>query len=150
MHVISYVSTPTIDRQALPGEIENIVDFAQKRNKASGVTGVLFCTDHNFFQTIEGNEVQVREIYGSIEKDSRHINVSKLIDEPLDKRCFADWSLDTFFIDNHELINPETIRLLQAIYTRNFGMDTSGLIEFVKKMVDEMDTFKIKMLPNDG
>jgi hypothetical protein len=147
MHVISYISSATASEDYVQKEVLDIVDVATSRNKANDVTGVLFYANSFFFQTIEGHERQLREIYSSIEKDPRHHTINKIIDEPIDSRAISDWSLDTFYIDNPSLINPQTIGLLQAIYVRNYGVDTSGLIEFVKKMIDEMDTFKILSEP---
>lgn len=143
MHVISYISNANVSETAIHDEIVKIVDVAQSKNKAHGVTGVLFYANDYFFQTIEGNEPELRKIYKSIEKDPRHSNINKLVDEPITDRAFVDWSLDTFYIDNPALINPQSIGLLQALYVRNFGVDKTGLIEFLKKMIDEMDTFKI-------
>ena len=112
-----------------------------------GITGVLFCANNYFFQTIEGNEPELRRVYESIENDQRHKNINKLIDEKVESRYFTDWMLDTYYVDNPELINPTTIQLLQALYVQNFGVNSGDLIEFVKKMIDEMDTFKILHTP---
>lgn len=73
----------------------------------------------------------------------RHSRITKLIDQPVPERSFKDWSLETFYIDNPEIINPTTLKLLREIYVLNFGVSASGLLGFVKKMIDEMDTFKI-------
>ena len=143
MHVISYVSNSTIDQRNLHSEIAKIVSTAQLANKQSGITGVLFYENDHFFQVIEGEEDDLRKVYHSIEQDPRHKDLNKLVDQQTNERAFPDWSLDTFYIDSPELINPKTIRMLQELYEYNFGVGTTGLIGFVKKMIDEMDTYKI-------
>ena len=147
MHVISYVSNSTIVKDSVQAEISNIVDVAQKKNFEHGVTGVLFFENEHFFQTIEGPEDDLRKIFDSIERDNRHHELNKLIDEPIAERAFPDWSMDAFYIDSPELVKPETIRTLQTLYVQNFGVDTVGLVEFIKRMIDEIDTFKIERSP---
>lgn len=147
MHVISYISNSTAAPDLVEREIEDIVKVSQSRNAKMGITGVLFCANNYFFQTIEGNEPELRRVYESIESDPRHKNINKLIDEKVEERFFTDWMLDTYYVDNPELINPTTIQLLQALYVQNFGVNSGDLIEFVKKMIDEMDTFKILHTP---
>ena len=80
LHVISYISNSTAAPDLVQDEIEDIVKVAQRRNAENGITGVLFYANNYFFQTIEGNESDLREIYGSIENDPRHKNINKLID----------------------------------------------------------------------
>ena len=147
MHMISYVSNSAMKPAVVRDEVVSIVNIAEQKNKLHGVTGVLFYENDHFFQTIEGEEADLRRIYASIEKDNRHQQIVKLLDEPINMRTFKDWALGTFYIDNPGLINPQTLKLLRELYIQNFGVSASGLIEFVKKMVDEMDTFKILQTP---
>jgi len=147
MHMISYVSDSTINQNNIKNEIGNLVSTAHQNNKQLGLTGVLFYENDHFFQTIEGKESNLRKIYTAIEKDNRHNRIIKLIDEPIRARTFNDWSLETFYVDNPDLINPQTLKLLRELYIQNFGVSATGLIEFVKKMIDEMDTFKIMKTP---
>ena len=44
-------------------------------NPASGVTGMLLYGNGTFLQALEGDEKVVADLYGKIEKDSRHIDV---------------------------------------------------------------------------
>lgn len=143
MHIISYVSESLIPSEHIHSELASIADSARVYNNENSITGVLFYQNDHFFQTIEGNEEDIRGLYNALEFDRRHRVVNKLVDQPSVKRCFPDWSMDTFFVDNPDIINPTTLHLLKALYYQNFGGDALGLIEFIKKMVDEMDTFRI-------
>ena len=147
LRMISYVSDSVIQEDARRSELEKIVDTAQRSNAMKGITGVLFSEGDHFFQTIEGEEGPLRDLYQSIENDHRHQGLNKLVDEPIPERAFADWSLDTFYLESPELVNPETIKHLTSLYVQNIGVDPAGLVEFVKKMIDEMDTFKILRTP---
>lgn len=143
MHMISYVSDVMIRPPVIKNEMVDIVSTAQKNNKNLDVTGVLFFENNHFFQIIEGNEPNLRQLYETIERDDRHSRITKLLDQPVPERTFNDWSLESFYVDNPTLISPKTLQLLRELYVQNFGVSASGLLEFVKKMVDEMDTFKI-------
>ncbi len=42
-----------------------------------------------------------------------------------------------------EVVDGDMISLIQKIYDRSFSMNTKDLVEFHKRMIDEVDTFKI-------
>ena len=124
-------------------EMINIVEEAQINNDRNNLTGVLFYENKHFFQIIEGEEKNLRNVFTAIENDGRHCRLTKLIDQPVPKRTFTQWSLETFYVDNLSIINPRTLRLLRELYVQNFGVSANGLLEFVEKMVNDMDDFKI-------
>ena len=143
MHLVVYISKLNKLMQNAEEVVSDIVQNAKKKNQALGITGVLLYENGHFLQALEGDEKVVNELYNIINKDTRHSDVSKLIDETIDSRAFPDWSLDTFFIDSPDLVNKETISHLHKVYANSFDLDSKKLIEFIKKMVDELDTFKI-------
>ena len=143
MHLIVYMSSTTLSKEEVEREMANIATTAQDHNAKQDITGVLFFENGHFLQALEGEEATLRELYKKIGNDPRHTNINTLVDTPITKRSFSDWSMDTFFVDTPELINPETIKTIRSLYSRTFDMNTQNLISFIKKMVDEMDTFKI-------
>ena len=143
MHMISYVSDVMIAPHMIKDEMINIVNEAQINNDRNNLTGVLFYENKHFFQIIEGEEKNLRNVFTAIENDGRHCRLTKLIDQPVPKRTFTQWSLETFYVDNLSIINPRTLRLLRELYVQNFGVSANGLLEFVEKMVNDMDDFKI-------
>ena len=148
MHLIVYVSKLSKLKQSAEDVVSDIVQNAKKKNQALGITGVLLYENGHFLQALEGDKEVVNALYSIINKDSRHNDVSKLIDETINARAFPDWSLDTFFIDSPDLVNTETISHLHKLYANSFNLDSKNLIEFIKKMVDELDTFKILTTPD--
>lgn len=141
--MISYVSDVMIAPHMIKDEMINIVEEAQINNDRNNLTGVLFYENKHFFQIIEGEEKNLRNVFTAIENDGRHCRLTKLIDQPVPKRTFTQWSLETFYVDNPSIINPRTLRLLRELYVQNFGVSANGLLEFVEKMVNDMDDFKI-------
>ncbi len=145
MHTITYVSESLLPVGEARMDLERLVGSAQRRNEGLSVTGVLFLENEHFVQTIEGPVDPLKQLFGKIEKDQRHHRITKLIDEPIITRAFSDWSLDTFYIDNPELINTQMLQTLRSLYRQSFGTNTDNLIDFMKKMIDEIDTFKIQL-----
>ncbi|SLN61613.1 BLUF domain-containing protein [Pseudooctadecabacter jejudonensis] len=147
MHLISYVSTSLVPPRFAEAELTNITKTAVRRNARTDITGVLFFQGEHFFQVIEGEKANLDRLYAELEDDPRHRNLVKLIDQPIPARQLSDWSMDSFFVDNPEIVNPKTLALIQALYTHNFGIDAPDLIEFTKRMIDEMDTYRIEREP---
>jgi len=151
LHLISYVSSSLIEPPRIAAELEAISDASVSNNKQVDITGVLFFQNNHFFQVIEGSEAELRRLYRSLEHDRRHRDLAIIADHPVKNRSFGDWSMDTFFVDRPEMINPRTLALLQALYHENFAGDAQELIDFTKTMIDEMDTFRIRAeLKNKG
>lgn len=123
--------------------LADIVKACSKHNKANEVTGVLFYENRNFVQALEGEEEAVRSTLARIKKDPRHTNLKILVDKPIKERCFSNWAMDTFFVKHPELVDSEMLSLIQKMYDRNFDVNTRDLVEFHKRMIDEVDTFKI-------
>jgi len=143
MHLIVYISKFVENSDGIESILENIVRTAKVKNKMSGITGVLFYENGHFLQALEGEKTTIEATYKKIENDPRHNQIIKIIDEPIEKRSFDDWSLDTFYIDTPALINMDTLVSFQKLYEQCFKLNTKNLMDFIKQMVDELDTFKI-------
>jgi hypothetical protein len=81
---------------ASPFTCEQLVDLAMQaggRNRTLDISGVLLVDRNCFFQILEGHHDFVRDIHASIERDSRHQGLFKVVDEPISRRAFAGWSM---------------------------------------------------------
>ncbi len=143
MHLIVYISKFAQNSDSAETVLSNIVEYSKHRNKELGITGVLFYENGHFLQALEGDENIIRSKYEKISRDQRHDEVIKIIDKPIESRSFPDWSLDTFYIDSPALIDTDTIVSFQKLYEHCFQMDSKNLMDFIKQMVNELDTFKI-------
>ena len=65
----------------------------RKRNAELGVSGILLSVEASFFQLLEGEAAIVKSLYDRISADKRHANILKLIEEPIEKRDFSEWSM---------------------------------------------------------
>lgn len=84
-------------------EIVAILTHARTKNARLGVTGMLVHLDGSFFQVLEGAPDVLAELFATIAADPRHRSVVKLIEEPLEKRSFADWSMGYSEVTRSEL-----------------------------------------------
>lgn len=74
-------------------ELVDLLAFARNFNSRNGLTGMLLYVDESFFQILEGDPKTLHDLYSRIEQDKRHTRLIKLIDMPIEKRTFSDWSM---------------------------------------------------------
>lgn len=94
---------------------------ARNRNERLEVTGLLLYAEGRFVQVLEGEESNVLTLYDDIQNDSRHINVTTLAENKIDKRMFPDWTMGyknidlehyrnipglSLFLDNDQISEP--------------------------------------------
>lgn len=83
-------------------ELDDFLTLIRKKNKDRGVTGLLLYKDEAFIQLIEGNKATIDDLFTIISKDSRHSNILMLLEEPINKRAFPDWSMGFLRINNNQ------------------------------------------------
>lgn len=84
---------------------ELIALLAQSRNNNlhTDITGMLLYMEGCFFQVLEGEADQLERLFDKISKDPRHHDVMKLILEPIEERCFSNWTMGFQHITKEEL-----------------------------------------------
>ena len=83
--------------------LQEILATARERNAAYGVTGMLLYIDGSFFQVLEGHPEAVHELYARIAGDRRHTQTLKLLEEEVQERSFAQWSMGYAEVTREEL-----------------------------------------------
>lgn len=73
--------------------LRELLDDSRVRNERAGITGMLLYADGSFFQVIEGPAEAVSELFARIVADRRHEHVTRIIEEPIPRRSFGDWSM---------------------------------------------------------
>lgn len=74
-------------------ELLALLAQSRKNNFHTDITGMLLYMEGCFFQVIEGQPNQLEMLFEKIAKDPRHHDVMKLILEPIEARCFNNWSM---------------------------------------------------------
>ena len=88
-------------------ELTKILESARGANAKRGVTGMLLHSEGSFFQVLEGKEETLNALFAAIAADPRHKLVTKIIDEPIARRDFADWTMGFAEASAAELMSVE-------------------------------------------
>jgi len=80
-----------------------LLEESRRNNVRDGITGLLLYRGGNFMQLLEGEEDVVRRTHARILNDTRHRQVMTLLQEPIDARAFADWSMAFGNLDDPEV-----------------------------------------------
>jgi hypothetical protein len=74
-------------------ELLQLTNAAAARNRREALTGLMLYDDSRFYQWLEGPEVGVDRIMGSIRQDPRHTDIEVLSNQTTDGRAFGDWAM---------------------------------------------------------
>ena len=107
---ISYLSVPT--RTLSLEDRESIYNKAKVSNRKLDITGILYKTDENFFQILEGESEIIDEIFSKIKKDSRHHHIQKLLEINIAHKIF-----DTFTTGSEILEGANTLYGIQEYFS---------------------------------
>ena len=91
MHAIAYVSSASWN--LLDEQVDRILSEARRLNALNGITGVLLYCDGNFMQYLEGEESAVRDTFARIRASESHYQVNELMNQPIERREFAGWTM---------------------------------------------------------
>lgn len=89
---ISYISKTT--KAMSQDDLEAILRISRENNARLGITGMLLYGNNTFVQILEGEEKAVNELVEKIKRDSRHTDFHVLKKKTIDRREYADWSMD--------------------------------------------------------
>ncbi len=82
-------------------EVGRIVESAQSRNLARGITGVLVFGSGVFFQWIEGPAAEIQNLIASLRRDPRHYDVVALDwSEEKRERLYPNWEMEQVKADD--------------------------------------------------
>ena len=84
-------------------DLVSLLEQARNHNASVDVTGMLLYHDHCFFQVLEGPRDAVHELAEKIEKDPRHTQMTVIIDEPVHRRSFGEWTMGFAHVSEQDL-----------------------------------------------
>ena len=112
-------------------EVGRIVEAAQRRNLASGITGVLVFGSGVFFQWIEGSAAQVQKLIASLHRDPRHYDIVALDrSEENRERLYPNWEMEQVEADNIRAV------LLDALESAEDQNNVAAL----RRILDHLDS----------
>lgn len=84
-----------------------LLEQSRSRNAKQAVTGMLLYVEGMFFQLLEGEEKDVKEIYEAVARDDRNKWNIVLLEEKIDERTFPDWSMGFKQLSGNDLSTME-------------------------------------------
>ena len=111
-----YRSQSLIDPAQRSPELASIFTTARSNNRGHAITGALMVTDTTFVQALEGEEDEVRALYETIEKDSRHEQVD-VLEQTEAPRAFGRWAMAEVATDDRPdrrlVSNPSSAEIVK-------------------------------------
>ncbi len=83
-----------------PGDLAGLLEQARSNNAAREVTGCLLYAARNFLQLLEGPDDAVLETFAKISRDSRHTEVTELLNADRAVPTFNAWWMAFFNLDH--------------------------------------------------
>ena len=83
-----------------------MLEQSRRNNPRQGITGILCCNSEQFIQVLEGGRDEVCELYNTIARDPRHLQVRILVYEEIAERRFGGWTMGQVEIDK---VNPSLL-----------------------------------------
>jgi len=128
---LAYASEATFEakpaEQGVEPHVARILMTSRTNNARHEIVGGLYYGDGHFFQYLEGEEEAVRSTFKRIIADGRHRNVRTLIEAPLTRRTFSNWSM------KYVPASSDVRRLLSK-----HGLETFNPVQFSAEQCEEM------------
>jgi hypothetical protein len=135
MHLIVYTSEYIGRKEDINPVLDDIVKKSKINNPEHGITGLLFYHNQRFIQVLEGEKDSLEGLMSILEKDNRHKNIQRILDQPIKKRGFRDWNMDSLNLSEDQDIDPDELIRIRDAYKKHLLVDSKFLVEFYKAML---------------
>lgn len=135
MHLIVYTSEYIGRDEDINSTLDDLVRKSQINNPEFGITGLLFYHNRRFIQVLEGDRDALEGLMSILEKDNRHKNIQRILDQPIKKRGFQDWNMDSLNLSEHQHIDPDELIRIRDAYKKHLLVDSRFLVELYKAML---------------
>ena len=132
MHLVVYISKYTGARNEIDSVLSDISKHAASSNKRLWITGLLFFHEGYFLQLIEGRKEDLEILMSKLERDPRHCDLHRIVDEAISGRSFEEWRMDSFNLNDFDKLDLDSVKAILDVYKRNYTMDAGDLILFFK------------------
>lgn len=93
MKQFCYVSEATATKPQLLEDLRNILSEARNFNHQHHICGVLYFSEGQFFQCIEGEHEVMQQLIEKLRKDQRHQDFKFFEPKEINQPLFSDWSM---------------------------------------------------------
>ena len=140
---ISYISKAT--KAMSQDDLEEILRTSRENNARLGITGMLLYGNKTFVQILEGEEKAVNELVEKIKQDSRHADFQVLKKKTIDRREYADWSMDFKRVSGEDFQSVKGLEnLVEMDFNSTFLASHASIVESL------MEHFRMEQLRKIG
>lgn len=123
-------------------DLNDILETSRRNNEKQGITGALCYSPLGFLQCLEGPSDVINELYGSLIRDDRHVDVTLLAYSGIHQRRFARWAMAYIRAD-------EVDRLILRKYSAQctfdpFAMSAEQALGFLAEITVEREASRVK------
>lgn len=121
---VFYVSRVAHALSAL--EVQGILLTSQRNNRHRDLTGCLMYSGRHFAQTLEGAPHDLAPLLERIVADPRHTGCQLLLDHPVERRRYPDWSMG--YLYSLDLVDRLEALLAGPTLTREDALEAMSAI----------------------
>ena len=106
-----------VSRAAHPmseGGLGDLLVEAREYNAANDITGLLLFGGEHFYQILEGDENDVRALFGRIELDRRHVDVTLISTREIPDRSFPRWWMGFKALPNTDITSQPAFHQIRG------------------------------------
>lgn len=129
MKAIMYKSIPSEGIEK--NKFQELLQNSQERNQLHHITGYIFLSRTKIVQLIEGDDTTIDALYNRIKNDTRHVEVSIILDKQIEKRTMMNWNMAVLDFWNDKKATFDEFSLLDKLYS-------STDIELIKAFQEEI------------
>ena len=137
-----YVSRLAPSRHSVETIFRGILATARSRNEALNITGLLAYADGYFVQLLEGERAEVLQLYASITRDERHLDVSILSSTKITRRTHATWAMGGALLSNRPI---NMVLQLQQMRGKTVVFQTAVAVVCQESRFAQMDLAQVKV-----
>ena len=135
MHLIIYTSEYIGREEDIDDVLADIVTRSKINNLEFDITGLLFYHNGRFIQVLEGDRDSLEGLMSILEKDGRHQNIQRIVDQTIKKRAFEEWSMDSLNLSEDATIDPDELIRIRDAYKKHLLVDSRLMVELYKAML---------------
>lgn len=122
----------TSDKLAQEVALLTLLQQSRRANARDGITGVLLYVRGSIVQVLEGDKEAVDALYGRIQQDERHTNVTLVLNRLITKRLFAEWLMGYETITGQQLEDIKSLVNLDSKGELASEQGTPGILKMIK------------------
>ncbi|MBK1834105.1 BLUF domain-containing protein [Roseibacillus ishigakijimensis] len=133
IHLIIYLSCYIPSGKGVEVDLREIGAAAQRRNPGAGIYGALFFHENRFLQAIEGPQPALEALMATLEEDPRHCDLVRVVDEPVERRSFEEWNMQTFDLSPREELSLEMVENFRCRFLEQGPLEGRVFVDLLKK-----------------